>query len=517
MKNLIVAIIVVSALVLAIGVTAGVALIPDHEGKDERSGTSSSPPNASTPTEVIPAPPGLESFYAQQIAWGECGANLCSVLAVPLDYADPDGETIEIALEMAPAAGARIGSMVVNPGGPGIAGTRMAKDADRYFAPALRAPFDIVGFDPRGTGDSRPLDCITDRELDEYVAGDPAPDNRAELRDFVNTRKEFWSDCERRSGDLGAHVSTVEVARDMDVLRAALGEEKLTYFGFSYGTKLGATYAELFPARVGRFVLDGGIDPALTRLESALSRAKGFETALRSYVRDCVDGGDCFLGDSVDAGLQTVADLLAEVDEEPLPTSDERDLTIGRTFYGLISPLYSPDDWAYLDRGLAEALDGTGDTLLRRSDSYGGRKDDGNYSDNSLEAIGLINCLDNPWSIPAKKVPEYYNEFMEASPTFGRVFAWGLVGCRGTPFETTEPEIEIDAVGAGPIVVIGTTRDPATPYQESVALARQLDSGVLVSRDGDGHTAYSSADPCIDDVVHTFFIDGIVPPNGREC
>lgn len=526
MKKLIVAIIVIWALVLATGVTVGIILVTGDDDDDstssERSPSpsaseSASAPSTSAPTDVGPVPPGLESFYSQQVAWASCGSNQCGTLEVPLDYAEPDGETIAIALEMAPATGDRIGSMVVNPGGPGAPGTSTAEDADFYFAPALRERYDIVGFDPRGTGESSPVDCISDSELDEYVAGDPDPDNRGEVQDFVSTQEEFWSGCEDKSGNLGSHVSTIEVARDMDVLRAVLGERKLPYFGFSYGTRLGATYAELFPEKVGRFVLDGAVDPSLPTLEGSLSQAKGFETALRAYLQNCVDDGDCFLGDSVDEGLQTIEDLLADIDDEPLPTNDERDLTIGRAFYGLVTPLYSEDNWTYLDQGLSEALEGKGDTLLLLSDFYGSREDDDTYSDNSLEAIGVINCLDDPWSIPAKKVPDYYDEFAEASPTFGRVFAWGLVGCHGTPFETTEPEIEIDADGAAPIVVIGTTRDPATPYEEAVAMAEQLESGVLLSRDGDGHTGYNQGNACIDAAVHAYFIDGTVPDDGTEC
>lgn len=525
MKKLIVAIIVIWALVIAAGVTVGIVLVTGDDdesaGDDSPSESASESGSASDPTSSTTVagavPPGLESFYGQQIAWEACGSNQCGTLEVPLDYAAPDGEAIEIALEMAAATGERIGSLVVNPGGPGAPGTDTATDADSYFAPALRERYDIVGFDPRGTGDSSPVDCLTDSELDAYIAGDPDPDSRPETRELVDHQEEFWSGCEEKSGDLGAHVSAIEVARDMDVLRAALGEEKLPYFGFSYGTRLGATYAELFPANVGRFVLDGAVDPSLPTLEGSLSQAEGFETALRAYLQDCVDGDDCFLGDTVDEGLQTIDDLLADIDAEPLPTSDERDLTVGYAFYGLVTPLYSESNWSYLDQGLEEALAGTGDTLLLLSDFYGSREPDDTYSDNSLEAIGVINCLDDPWSLTAKQVPDYFDEFEEASPTFGRVFAWSLVSCNGTPFETTEPEIEIDGSGAAPIVVIGTTRDPATPYHEAVAMAEQLESGVLLSRDGDGHTAYNRGNACIDDTVHAYLVDGTVPDDGKEC
>lgn len=524
MKKLIVAVVVIWALVVAVGVTVGVVLVTgDDDGDDSTGGDRTTPASSAEPSvtdsgsgPTAPVPAGLESFYSQQIAWEGCGDNECGTLEVPLDYAEPDGETIEINLELAPATGDRIGAMVVNPGGPGAPGTSVPENADFYFASELRERFDIVGFDPRGTGDSSPVDCLSDPELDDYVAGDPDPDNRAEVAEFVDLGEEFWEGCEEKSGDLGNHVSTIEVARDMDVLRAALGEQKLPYFGFSYGTRLGATYASLFPDNVGPFVLDGAVDPSLSSLEGSLSQAKGFETALRAYLEDCVDGGDCFLGDSVDEGLRTISDLLDEIDADPLPTGEERDLTVGNAFFGLVTPLYSKDNWSYLDIGLQEALEGDGSTLLFLSDAYGSREN-GTYTDNSLEAISVVNCLDDPWSIPAKKVPSYFDEFEKASPTFGTVFAWGLTACQGTPFGTTEPEIEADGAGAGPIVVIGTTRDPATPYEEAVAMAEQLESGVLLTRDGDGHTGYNKGNACIDDTVHAYFVDGTVPDDGTEC
>ncbi len=524
MKQLIVAIIVIWSLVIAVGVAVGVVLVTGDDDEDEPIGGDSIPSSSDAPSAPDPpsdppvgkVPPGLEAFYGQQLTWESCGPNQCSVLEVPLDYADPSNETIAIALEMAPASGDRIGSMVVNPGGPGAPGTDTAKDSDFYFASDLRERYDIVGFDPRGTGDSSPVDCLSDSDLDAYVAEDPDPDNRREVAEFVDSGEEFWDGCEEKSGNLAAHVSTIEVARDMDVLRAALGEELLPYLGFSYGTRLGATYAELFPENVGRFVLDGAVDPSLTTLEGSLSQAEGFETALRAYLQDCVDSGDCFLGASVDEGLETISDLLADIDAEPLPTDEERELTIGNAFYGLVTPLYGKDNWSYLDVGLEEALAGDGSTLLLLSDYYGSREG-GRYVDNSLEAIGVINCLDDPWSLSAKQVPSHFDEFEEASPTFGRVFAWSLTACHSTPFEATEPEIEIDGSGAAPIVVIGTTRDPATPYEEAVAMAEQLESGVLLSRDGDGHTAYNKGNACIDDAVHAYLIDGTVPTDGTEC
>ncbi|WP_084255386.1 alpha/beta hydrolase [Nocardioides sp. J54] len=519
-KKLIVAVAVVWALVLAGGIGIGVVLLTgddgDGGGSDRKAGSTDGPgTDGSEPS----GRKTLEDFYDQEITWNGCGSNECGTLEVPIDYQEPAGGTIRIALERRKASGDRLGSLVVNPGGPGAGGTYLAEQADAYFAPALLERYDIVGFDPRGTGESSPVDCLTDDELDEWIAADPDPDTPEEVAEGQEGSEEFWKGCEAKSGDVAAHVSTVEAARDMDVLRAALGEDELDYLGFSYGTRLGATYAELYPDKTGRLVLDGAVDPSLSARDGSLSQAGGFETALRSYVADCVEGGDCFLGSSVEEGVATIKDLVDSIDKEPLPTSDTegRELTVGLAFYGLITPLYSEDNWVLLDQALREALEGTGTTLLRLSDFYGSREG-GRYTDNSLEAISVINCLDDPWSITVDEVPDNFADFEKASPTFGRVFAWGLTSCNGIPFSATdEPDLEIDGSGAAPIVVLGTTRDPATPYEEAVAMAEQLESGVLVSRDGDGHTAYNKGNSCIDDAVHGYLIDGKVPDDGLKC
>ncbi len=405
MKKLIIAVIAIWVLVVAGGIAVFVFAQDDEPDRDDNTTPSRSPETdptssstGSTPPGEVPA--GLESFYTQQIDWAACGSELeCGRLEVPVDYAEPDGETIMLNLKRALATGNdRIGSLVVNPGGPGAPGSNVAEDADFYFAPELRARYDIVGFDPRGTGDSSPIDCLTDAELDAYVAADPGPDDKAEIDQYVDGQADYWAGCEANTGDLLGHVSTIEVARDMDVMRAVLGEEKLAYFGFSYGTRLGATYAEIFPKNVGPFVLDGATDPSLSSYDSTLSQAKGFETAIRAYAQNCVDSGDCFLGDSVDAALATITGLLDDIDAKPLPTDQDRDLEIGNAIYGVITPLYNEDYWYLLDQGLEEALEGDGSTLLFLSDAYGSREG-GRYTDNSLEAIAAINCLDNPWAL----------------------------------------------------------------------------------------------------------------------
>lgn len=503
---------------LALVVGGGLGESASEDGRGDRP-PPRQPEDPSDPAVTEAPSPELAEFYSQQLEWTECGDRECSELTVPIDYRDPAAGTIGIALKRAPAqdAAARVGSLVVNPGGPGSPGTDVAEDAHLYFRDPLREAYDIVGFDPRGTGSSAPVDCVSDEELDEFMAGDPSPDDPGEDQELVESLEQFFAGCVERSADVVGHVSTNEAARDMDVLRAALREEQLHYLGYSYGTRLGATYAELFPQRVGRFVLDGAIDPTLSARQSALNQAGGFETALRSYVSNCLEVTDsCFLGDSVDEGLTTIRDLLEQIDDEPLPTNQDRDLQIGNAFYGLVTPLYAEANWPVLTQALKQALDGNGSVLLLLSDLYSSRKG-GEYTDNSREAIYAINCLDDPSHIEPGEVRDEYAAFLDVSPTLGEVFAWGLVNCRGLQVEPAYEPLEITAEGAAPIVVIGTTRDPATPYEEAVALAEQLDSGVLVTRDGDGHTAYNRGSSCIDEAVEGYLVDGKVPEDGLEC
>lgn len=522
MKKVVAAVAVLALLlvtVVAVGMVVVESLGGDDDGQDGADRVVRTPSASPEPSVTAPPEPELERFYSQSIEWAPCRSNDshdCAGLEVPVDYRDPAGETFELALLRVPAGGKPVGSLVVNPGGPGAPGTTYAAAGGLVFRRPLLERFDIVGFDPRGTGSSSPVDCFSDAELDDYVALDPEPDTAAEEQQVIRSVEEFGEGCAENTGELLAHVTTIETARDMDVLRAALGEEQLTYLGASYGTQLGATYAELFPERVGRFVLDGAVDVSLDFRTKALEQAAGFETALRAYVQHCLDSTDrCFLGDSVEEGLERISDFLDQVDAEPLKAGD-RELRVGNAFYGIVTPLYSRDSWFFLSTALTSAFDGNGAALMQLSDYYASRGSDG-YENNSMEAIYAINCLDDPSAIPASEVPDEFAAFEKASPTFGRVFAWGLMGCSGIQVESTEEPLEIRGEGAAPILVLGTTRDPATPMKWAVALADQLESAVLVRRDGDGHTAYNSGNECIDSLVEDYLIEGTVPDNPTSC
>ncbi|MBA3782631.1 MAG: alpha/beta fold hydrolase [Nocardioides sp.] len=513
-------------LVLALVLGAVVASLVIFAGSDDGDAAPEPPKRSARPARAEPAadaktPPdeALAPFYGQELVWSSCQDDFeCADLRVPLDYSDPAGDSVDISVLKVPAEKPeqRVGSLVVNPGGPGAPGTSYAAAADRVFRQRLTDNFDIVGFDPRGTGQSDPVDCLSDGDLDGLLAADPDPDNPTEKTALLSWLDRFFAGCVERSGSLVGHVTTIEAARDMDVLRAVLGDGQLDYLGASYGTKLGATYADLFPDRVGHFVLDGAVDLSIDSRQLSLDQAAGFEQALRSYVQNCIDSTDsCFLGDTVDEGVTAISDLVAQIDAEPLPAGD-RELTVGNAFYGIVAPLYNRDYWFLLSAALRAAQGGDGAALMELADLYSSRGSDG-YADNSSEAIYAINCLDDPYAIPASEVPGQYAAFEAASPTFGRVFAWGLLTCADIEVTSTEPTRDIRAAGAAPIVVVGTTRDPATPYKWAEALAAQLESGILVSRDGDGHTGYNVGNTCVDDAVEGYLVDDVVPGAGLSC
>ncbi|MGH3348740.1 MAG: alpha/beta hydrolase [Nocardioides sp.] len=515
MNRVVVAVVVLALMAGGVGLVAA-GLLGDSSNTGGPGRTF--PPPATQAGSEEPPSARLAPFYGQELDWQPCGDEECATLRVPLDYARPQGRTIELSLLRVPARAERQGVLVVNPGGPGAPGTEYAAAAGSVFGAPLLEHLDVVGFDPRGTGDSAPVDCLSDDALDAYLALDPSPDDAAEVGALTQSLDDFGRGCVDDDAQLAAHVSTIEAARDLDVLRSALGRVALDYFGASYGTKLGATYAELFPEQVGRFVLDGAVDVSATSRESSLGQARGFETALRAYVENCVEEVDsCFLGDSVDEGVGRITEYLEQVDAQPLTAGDGRKVTVGTSFYGIVTPLYVREYWYILSAALRQAFAGNGGALQGLADLYASRNPSGGYTDNSSEAFLAINCLDDPFAIEPRQVAAQLPAFRAASPTFGDVFAWGMIGCAGQVAESTEKPIEIDGSGAAPIVVIGTTRDPATPYEWAEALAAQLESAVLVTRDGDGHTGYNAGNDCVDDAVESYLLDGTVPDDGLTC
>lgn len=496
---------VVAVLALLIGVGVVTAVVTRDSWEEPKPAATS-------------APSELRQFYDQKVSWTSCGSARCAWITVPVDYAEPGGETTRLRAAVHPAKGGKAKrSILVNPGGPGGSAIGFASAMSSSFGSDVREMYDIVGVDPRGVAESTPLACLSDRQFDAFTEVDPDPDDAAEVTALRASITTLGEACQKNSGKLAAHVSTVEVAKDMDIVRALLGRSKLDWFGASYGTQLGAVYAQLFPTKVGRMVLDGAVDPALDAVDSSLGQTTGFQRAIDAYAKDCVKESDCPLGGDAGAGLDKVADLMKRLDAAPMKATSARDLTEGQAFYGIAVTLYDKTTWPYLSQALAAAFRGDGSILLRLSDAYFERTEDGSYNGNLGQVIYAVNCLDASDRLTLAETEAIIPRFEKVSPVFGRSLAWGALGCADWPIKATNPLPKIEAKGAPPILVLGTTRDPATPYEWAKSLASQLSSGVLVSREGDGHTAYSSGNECITEAVDAFFTTGTVPKDGLTC
>jgi len=494
-------------------VVAGCTVTAKHQ-----SSAGSSPAVTAGP-ERTDAPAGLERFYSQQLEWETCDEGECATAVVPIDYADPGAGTTSIALARKRASGERIGSLLLNPGGPGGSGFDFLSSATGTVSKDVQNRYDLVGFDPRGVQHSEPaIRCYDGPEMDELTAYDADYSTPEGVQAAIDRYADFSRTCLEKTGPLFGHVDTVSAARDMDVLRAVLGDEKLHYLGYSYGTQLGATYAALFPQNVGRLVLDGAIDPTLTPEESALEQAVGFESALRAYVTDCQGGAQCPLQGSVDDGMKQVRRFLDRVRSAPLPTGDDdRPLTQALAFTGIAVTLYSESYWSYLTSALRTAFAGDGSILLALSDAYYDRSEDGTYSANQTEAFWSIGCLDGRSSSDPEDMKAEAAKIVAAAPTVGSLFTYGGVLCAQWPVPEVGGLDDYSAAGAAPILVIGTTNDPATPYEQAQALAKILDSGVLLTYEGEGHTAYGRSNDCVKDNVDAYLIDGKVPAEGTRC
>ena len=463
--------------------------------------------------------PGLEPFYSQPVEWTACGDFQCATVTVPIDYAEPAAGSAEVAIKRAPArSGEPMASLLVNPGGPGASGTEFLEYALPAISESVRDRFDVVGLDPRGVGASTAIRCLDDHAKDEMLSRDVDVATEAGRQEAAAAYRALGEACAANTGPLLAHVDTVSAARDLDVLRAVLGDETLHFLGYSYATFLGATYAGLFPERAGRMVLDGALDPSLERAEIGLGQAVGFENALRAYVQDCQAGDGCPLTGDLEDGLAQVRGLVDRAARSPLPTQAGRDVTGALAFTGIAYALYDDAAWPVLTEALTAAVrQEDGSLLLFLADQYNDRNEDGTFSSNTQEAFVAINCLDNASSPDLQTMEAEAAALREAAPTVGEFFAYGGLVCAQWPHPQTGTVGPISAEGAAPILVIGTTNDPATPYAWAEALADQLSSGVLLTYQGEGHTAYGRSNACIAEAVDGFLVEGTVPEDGTRC
>ncbi|HUR50598.1 MAG TPA: alpha/beta hydrolase [Mycobacteriales bacterium] len=449
--------------------------------------------------------------------WTGCGGGFqCATLTVPLDEARPALGTVGLAVTRHRATGShRIGSLITNPGGPGESAVSWLHRSYESFPSAVRSRFDLVTFDPRGVGRTASVRCLSTRELDAYFHIDPAPDDAQERKALLAGVRTFDAGCARRSGRVLPYVNTQVVAQDLDRVRQAVGDAQLTYLGYSYGTAIGAAYLDQFPTRVRAMVLDGALDPRLTWDGFLRGQSGGFDLALRSFLDSCQRTGCAFRRATVGDLRQAFDRLAARVDAHALPGDGSRTVGPDEFTLGVGAGLYSRNyGWPAIAEALADAQDGDGRRLLALSDGYVERHDDG-YS-NLNEANVAVNCVDRPWPRTEKPYYDLAAQVARTAPRFGPAIALSGLACIawGTP-STGRPHT-VTGAGSPPIVVIGTTRDPATPYAWAQALAGQLSRGVLLTHVGDGHTVYRMGAPrCIAQPVDNYLISLRVPPTSR--
>ncbi len=473
-----------------------------QESDDSAFSTQGTDEPETTTSDDAPATSDDEDPAVGAIEWDDCGGAECAELEVPLDYDDdPDGETITLSVTRVPATGDRIGALFVNPGGPGGTATDFAVTMAMFLPPEISERFDIVGVDPRGLGASS-IDCGGDME--ELYGVDYSIDSPEDTDALLAVSQDYVDGCESAAGDVLSHLGTENVARDIDAVRAAMGDEQLNYLGYSYGTAIGQALADLFPDRIRAMIIDGVVDLGPTGVESAVAQAAGFEVALQAYADDCDADSSCPIGPDAIAAIE---DLQAQVEEAPIPASP-RDLGPGELSTGLALPLYSEDLWPQLSDAVADALDGDGTGMVALADEYIGVAD--------FDVYFAVNCLDFEWPEDPEELLADGKDAAAESPHFAEAIVNDYVRCAMWPVDEV-PLTAVTAPGAPPILVVSTTNDPATPYEAGVRTAERLESGVLLTYEGDGHTVVGNGVECVDDAAAAYLVDLEVPEDGLTC
>jgi pimeloyl-ACP methyl ester carboxylesterase len=490
-------------------------------GDDDATASSSS---AAAPTQP----------EAQPIDWSDCNSQIgpivagrpgsdrdlafqCGTTTVPASYADPGGGTLQLFLVKATLAGQtnRIGSLLVNPGGPGQSATDAAIQSALTLPTDVLSRFDIVGVDPRGVGLSTPVECISGEQKDQFFAADPRATDAASLDAAFDRADAVARGCTDKYHQALGAFGTVDSARDMDLVRQSLGDQQLTYLGYSYGTTLGSTYAELFPDKVRALVLDGAVDPDTDQQTAAEAQAQAFEGAFDAFAANCLGlVSGCPLGGDP---RTFVNDLLTQATTTPIPSSraaETRQATPGLLLNGIRSALYQPSAWPQLAQSLAAARTGDAAGILTLADTYTGRNEDGGYS-NVVDANLAVNCADTDQQFTREQVSGLVADWNARYPLFGADAALSLYTCSTWKAPRT-PLPPRDAQGAAPILVVGTQGDPVTPLPGAVDMAQDLTSGVLLTWQGSGHTAYPKTD-CVTAAVDAYLIDPTVPQDGLTC
>ena len=489
--------------------------------------TPNDDPESTEQDQAESAPEGLEAFYDQDIAWEDCegqDAFECGTVEVPMDYENPDDATIDIHLTRSVET-ADAQPVLFNPGGPGASGISFVQNSlGSMLSDNLAENISAIGFDPRGVGASEPVECLSAEEFDESreIVLDPSTPEGWETS--IEENEAYAEQCLERSGDIVGFVDTASAAKDMDVIRAALGAPQLDYFGISYGTKLGATYAELFPEQVGQFVLDSVLAPSAETLEVTKAQSAGFEQSLRAWADWCAETAECNVGEDDDAEsvMTAVTDFIDRVEDEPLTYPNGRSQPISDVFFGIVTPLYSRDSWELLALAFEQGIENDYASsqyqplFLVFADAYHGRDQAGEYS-NDTAAFNAINCLDYTGSNKTYEQADAEAEEIAAdAPIFGPYMSYST-GCNGWPVDPAEPIGDTVAEGSDPIVVTNLTSDPATPIHFSHELADELDNSIHIAVEGEGHGAYSPDNECIVEAIDNYILNDELPEDGMVC
>lgn len=480
------------------------------EGPSEVTARAESAPRPSTghrsqrPTQRDDGSGFPDGWTPERMDWSSCdvadGAQ-CARLTVPLDWDDPSGPTVDLTLARTTATGRRIGSLLTNPGGPGASGIEFLGYAP--FAGEITDRFDVVTWDPRGVGASDALEC--GRGVDTFLELDPEPDDAAEQADLDAAAAAVAAECGERDGDLLPHVGTADVARDMEAIRRALGEEPLNYVGFSYGTQIGQAYADMFPDEIRTMVLDAVVDPALGYEQLLVEQAQAFDEAFDRSAEACAAAGPQACG-VADLGA-AYDQVMAILEQRPLRTAG-RPVGPAELATGAVLTSYGPDGWMSLGPALADALDGDGSELRRLADSY---RDFGGFT-----SYAAVVCVDTPPPRGAEAYAAFARRAAQAAPRFGASVANELLPCATWPAPPVGEARGITAPDAPPILVVGNTGDAATPYENAVTVADRLVSGVLVTADIDGHGGYG-ASGCVTRHVDDYLIRLELPGGDPRC
>ena len=441
----------------------------------------------------------LKEFQNQELKWHNCYRNFhCSTLLVPVDYDKITGDVFHLKVIKFKATDQRqkLGALIVNPGGPGASAFDYAYNAENIVSAAIREKYDIVGFDQRGVGQSDPIRCLTDKETDEMLAGPMIADTPENQRKMIENAKFFASKCKKAAGNKLTHLSTFESAKDMELLRLALNEPKLNYLGKSYGTYLGTLYASLYPAKVGKMILDGAIDPSLSILEQNLAQAKGFELALNQFLS------------KNRISKVTISNLFKKFQIEPLSTKSNRNLTDSLAILGVASALY--DDvigWPKLKKAINDASAGDGSKLLALADEYTGRTKTGKYFSNENDVATLISCLDWPNHATFTEMQSTSSRFSSTAPILGPYLVFSQLACNYLESSKSKNSLNINTIQIDPVLIIGVTRDPATPYEWAVALYKKFHDSIFLTLEANGHTGQGRGFSCIDKKVDFYLLN----------